>query len=27
MYFRDGLIAGERVFYDTAGFMRQLGLQ
>jgi predicted ester cyclase len=26
MYFRDGLIAGERIFYDTAGFMRQLGL-
>lgn len=26
MYFRDGLIAGERVFFDTAGFIRQLGL-
>ena len=26
MWFRDGLIAGERVFFDTAGFMRQLGL-
>jgi predicted ester cyclase len=26
MRFRDGLIAGERLFYDTAGFMRQLGL-
>ena len=27
MYFRDGLIAGERVFFDTAGFIRQLGLK
>ena len=25
MYFRSDLIAGERVFFDTAGFMRQLG--
>jgi hypothetical protein len=23
---RDGLIGGQRVFYGTAGFMRQLGL-
>jgi steroid delta-isomerase-like uncharacterized protein len=26
MMFRDGLIAGERLFFDTAGFTRQLGL-
>ena len=26
MYMRNGLIAGERVFFDTAGFMRQLRL-
>lgn len=26
MQFRNGLIAGERVFYDTAAFARQLGL-
>jgi steroid delta-isomerase-like uncharacterized protein len=26
MIFRDGLIAHERLFYDSAGLMRQLGL-
>jgi predicted ester cyclase len=26
MYFRNELIAGERVFLDTDGFMRQLGI-
>lgn len=26
MWFRGELIAGERVFYDTASFLRQLGL-